>query len=413
MGSQIFPREYQAAGWNAGLKESDFDFGVIHSKRAAVAGAIFTRNNFPGNPVIVGREHSARGRLQTIVVNSKISNVATGEAGLELARNTCRWASENLGTSPDLVLPSSTGVIGRLIPSEIIQKACGEIKERLNSGSFEDFSRAIMTTDRGPKIKSMELKSGIRLLGVCKGAGMIQPNMATMLSYSVSDAEISTDDLRRLLKCVADRTFNRVSIDSDTSTSDTFCALANGASGVKISFSENAARAYESLNDPFEAGALERIADLDDASREYVRGFQEISKHLTKMIAADGEGATRLIELKVTEARDRDQALKIARSVINSPLVKTAVYGADPNWGRFIMAVGKVFDEPVPAEKLRIFFGEKMLTAAPEDLKLLSDYLKNPEVFIRISLGMGSAQETVWGCDLNEEYVRINSYYTT
>jgi len=414
MSRDMFPGGYRAAGWNIGIKDDTPDFAVIFSEVPAAAAAVFTRNNFPGFPVIVGRENVANGKLQAIVVNSKNANVATGDGGLRVARETCSWVAQSLGIAPDLILPSSTGVIGRPMPEEKIRAACAGIPDHLSSADFEQFARAIMTTDLYPKMKSDVLTSGIKLVTVAKGAGMIEPNMATMLAYTLTDAEILSEDLNRMIRCVVNRTFNRLSVDSDTSTSDTFVILANGHSGKKVSFSPEAAAAYDQLSDPFVPGALDAISSLTETDREFVAQFALQARDLTRMIARDGEGATKLIELVVNEASNKSRALKIARSVINSPLVKTAMYGGDPNWGRFVMAIGKVFDEPVSLERLQIDVGGVSLKGAPpENLLKCSQYLKNEEIRIVISLGEGEAQETVWGCDLNEEYIKINAHYTT
>lgn len=414
MMQSFIPKDFLAAGWNIGIKDDTLDFGVIHSKRPGSAAAVFTKNNFPGNPILVGRENAGKGRLQTIVVNSKNANVANGPDGLKLVYETCKWVGESLGIEPELVLPSSTGVIARPMPREKVLSACRDIPNKLNEAGFEDFSRAIMTTDSFPKTESRELKSGIRIAGFAKGAGMIEPNMATMLSYMITDARIDSDDLRRLLVSVADRSFNRISVDSDTSTSDTFASIANGASGVNVSFSVAAAESFQSLRDPYAENAMDQVSDLDDASREFTREFFNIALKLSQSIVRDGEGATKLIRLNVTKARTRERALKIARSIINSPLVKTAIYGADPNWGRLVMAIGKVFEEPVPMENLEIFFGDLPLKDVyGEELIPLSNYLKQSDVEITVRLNEGDATETVWGCDLTEKYVEINAYYTT
>ncbi len=414
MEQHTYPRDFLAAGWNIGIKDSTLDFGVLHSNAPCTAGAVFTRNNIPGFPVIVGREHIKMGKVRTIVVNSKNANVASGPDGLQKAKDTCMYAADALKIDPVEVLPSSTGVIGRPLPIEKIRFACHDIPARLSENGFEDFSRAIMTTDTRPKMISRATASDIRVLGIAKGAGMIEPNMATMLAYVVTDAFIEKDDIQRLVSSVSDRTFNRVSIDSDTSTSDTFVALANGTSCKTIRFPVEAAREFNNLRDPFEPGAIESMQTLDEDSREFLSLFLDICRYLTREIAMDGEGATKLIELIIDEARDREQALKIGRSVINSPLVKTAIYGADPNWGRLVMAVGKVFDEPIDPEKLQIYFGERSLKdAGEEELKNLSEYLKQKEVLVRVILGEGHSMERLWGCDLTEEYVKVNAYYTT
>lgn len=406
-----FPSGYLATGWNSGIKDTTLDFGVIYSEVPAAAAGIFTRNNFPGKPVIVGREHIAGGVLQAIVVNSKNSNVATGEAGLQLARDMCRLTAESLGIKTTHVLPSSTGVIGRLPPIEKIHTACREAKARLKTADFHTFADAIRTTDKTVKLASRTLTSGVKLTIAAKGAGMIEPNMATMLVYAVTDAKISSADLRHLLLCVANRSFNRITVDSDTSTSDTFIIMANGVSNRVIQFPE-AARIELEQNPGFDSGAP--LTSLDTDSNEFYRTFLDLSQQLSRTIVSDGEGATKTLEVRITEARSKEQALKIARSIANSPLIKTAIHGGDPNWGRIIMAVGKVFDEPVPFENLKIYFGEVLLEMSGTDqLPVLQAYLKKPEIILRISLGLGNFEERVWGCDLSREYISINADYTT
>lgn len=411
------PGDFLAAGWHIGVKREGLDFGVVHSLRPCTAAAVFTRNNFPGNPVIVGREHARNGQLQTLIVNSGNSNVATGAAGLALARESCQLAAESLGVAADLVLPSSTGVIGRPLPAEKIRSACRDIKSRLTEQDFDSFAGAICTTDAYRKTRNLELASGVRITGVAKGAGMIEPNMATMLAYLFTDASLEAEDAQRLWRSVVNRSFNRISVDGDTSTSDTAVLFANGASGRRISFPEEAAAAFENMRHPADPAAIDGALPMLDAdSAEFLASLLEICQSLARMIVADGEGASKTIEVRVGEARSREQALKIARSIVNSPLVKTAVYGADPNWGRLVMAVGKVFDEPADLEKLRIRFGDHDLALHEADaaaLSALSNYLKNQDVIIRVSLGLGDAEETVWGCDLTEDYVRLNSEYTT
>lgn len=412
---QNHPRDFLAAGWHIGVKAAPaLDFGAVFSLRPATAAAVFTRNNFPGHPVTVGRERVRDGRLQALLVNSGNSNVATGPAGLALVHEYCAAAAQNLGIDANLILPSSTGVIGRPMPREALLAGCAQLKEKLIERDFDAFAEAIRTTDAYRKMQNVELMSGARITGVCKGAGMIEPNMATMLAYVFTDAALEPADADRLWRAVVNRSFNRISVDSDTSTSDTALLLANGGAGVRVSFTAEAAAAFERLQHPIRDEDIARLPGLDGQSREFVSALLQLCQSLARMIVADGEGATKTIEVRVTEARDRAQALKIARSIVNSPLVKTAVYGADPNWGRLVMAVGKVFDEPVQMEKLRIFFGDRLLNDAdPEMLSVLSNYLKNQDVVIRVSLGQGEAWETVWGCDLTEDYVKLNAEYTT
>jgi len=377
-------------GRNIGIKDDRPDFGVVFSARPAAAAAVFTRNNFPGAPVVVGREHVADGRLQAIVVNSKNANVATGTGGLEHARRVCARLGEALGIAPELVLPSSTGVIGVPLPVEKLVAACAGVPAGLagDAAAIEAFARAIMTTDTHPKWHSARVGPAT-LTGVAKGAGMIEPNMATMLAYFVTDAELAAPELRAMLRRAVERSFNRISIDTDTSTSDTVVVLANGLAGP--------------------------VAPAD-----FEAALTAAALHLAKAIARDGEGATKLIEVHVHGADTPAAALAIAKAVVNSPLVKTAIYGADPNWGRFIMAIGKVFDHPVPLEAVEIRFGRgepplaiSVERQAPELLARISAYLKGDDVRLAIRVGSGPCAETVWGCDLTEGYVRENAYYTT
>ncbi|HUJ74415.1 MAG TPA: bifunctional glutamate N-acetyltransferase/amino-acid acetyltransferase ArgJ [bacterium] len=377
-------------GMSIGIKDGTPDFAVAASDRPCAAAGVFTRNNFPGAPVLVGREHLKSGRLQAVVVNSKNANVATGERGVEDARRVCRAVGAALRIDPTLVLPSSTGVIGVPLPVEKLEQACSRVPAQLASdrAALERFARAIMTTDTRPKAVSVRC-GGASLTGIAKGAGMIEPHMATMLAYFFTDAQVEPVALQAALGEAVERSFNRISVDTDTSTSDTAVILANGKAG------------------PVPARALQ------DA-------LGEAATYLAKEIARDGEGASKLIELRVEQAPNPQAALAIAKSIINSPLVKTAIYGADPNWGRLVMAIGKVFDHPVPLEGLRISFGtgKEALTISaagqsPEVLGRISAYLKAPEVCLCVSLGAGTCAETVWGCDLTEGYIRENAYYTS
>ena len=379
-------------GINLGIKDESLDFGVIASECKCTAAGVFTQNNFPGAPVIVGREKLQNGQLQAIVVNSKIANVATGIVGIEDAKNMCRWTGEALGVDPGLVLPSSTGVIGRRLPVKKIQEGCKIIPENLGSSPeyIENFARAIMTTDTHPKWCSSSIDHST-LLGVAKGAGMIEPNMATMLSFFVTDAELNSEQLKTILKCVVNKSFNRISIDSDTSTSDTVIILANGLAG------------------PVDTEKFEKT-------------LRNNSVQLAKEIARDGEGSTKLIELTVSGAKSKQMALQISKSIINSPLIKTAIHGADPNWGRFVMAVGKVFEYPVPISDLSIHFGagNQVLKVNAENhdsdtvnLDAISKLLENQEIFLEVVVGDGKFSETVWGCDLTKDYIEENAFYTT
>jgi len=379
-------------GKNIGIKDDTLDFGGILSDKPCQAAGVFTRSTMPGAPILVGKENLRKGQLQAVIVNSKNANVATGLQGVEDSRRICRLAAQACGIDADMVLPSSTGVIGRRLPMETIVGGCKTLMEDFGKTEHhvESFARSIMTTDTRRKLISAKTDNAT-ILGIAKGAGMIEPNMATMLCYFVTDAHISSSQLQPTLQRVVDKSFNRISVDTDTSTSDTVVILSNGLAGATDP-------------DNFE-GVL-----------------SEMAIYLAKEIARDGEGATKLIELVVSGARTEEQALLTAKSIINSPLVKTAIYGADPNWGRFVMAVGKVFDYPVEISDLRIFFGQgdqrfridaEILDRDEVPLSEISEIMKKNEIHIEVVLGNGPYSERVWGCDLTEGYIDINARYTT
>ncbi len=383
----MLPKGFLSFGKNIGIKDNTKDFAVIYSNVPCRAAAVFTQNNFPGAPIVIGRDHIKNGVLQAIVINSKNSNVATGEKGLQDALNTCKAISVSLGIKVEDVLPSSTGVIGVPLPIEKILNACKTAKEDLREDALEEVATAIMTTDKQKKISIRNINkpegNGI-IYAIAKGAGMIEPNMATMLCFILTDMKIKTNNLQSILKRVADKTFNCLSIDTDTSTSDTLVLLSNELS---IEVEEN----------------------------EFENVLLDICTDLTKKIARDGEGATKLIELYISDALNLDQAKKIGKSVLNSPLVKTAIYGGDPNWGRFVMAIGKVFDEVIDYETLSLKIGGIDVKNATDIVKKkMSMYLKeNSEIQINISLGTGNVNSMFWGCDLTEGYIKENAYYTT
>jgi glutamate N-acetyltransferase / amino-acid N-acetyltransferase len=379
-------------GKNIGIKDATPDFGGIFSARTCKAAAVFTRNTMAGAPVLIGREHIADGRLNGVIVNSKNANVATASQGLHDSRTICRLVGQQLGVAPEMILPSSTGVIGRRLPMEVIAKGCAQVGQWFGSRHqhVQDFAHSIMTTDTRAKWVSGRVGKAT-VLGIAKGAGMIEPNMATMLCYFVSDADLDAAQLNPILGGAVNRSFNRISVDTDTSTSDTVVLLCNGLAG------------------PVDAG-------------EFAATLQEMAVYLARQIARDGEGATRLIELVVSGAQSQEQALLTAKSVINSPLVKTAIHGADPNWGRFVMAIGKVFQYRVELGELALYFGQgaerirldaAMLDREEVPLTHLSRLLRREVVHIEIVLGRGAYAERVWGCDLSARYVRINADYTS
>ena len=380
------PRGFRTCAKNVGLKDTTLDFTIIASDVPASAAALFTQNLFCGAAIVVGREQVANGQLQAFVINSKNANVATGEQGLANIREIVRLVADELALAPEDVLPSSTGIIGQQLPMEKIRRGIYGIGQEMQPGNLERAALAILTTDTHPKIRSCRVGDAV-LVGMVKGSGMVEPNMATMLSYFMTDANIAPDVLRQSLKEAVDVSFNMVSIDTDTSTSDTVAIMANGLAGD---------------------------VDLD----EFRYALQNMAVDLAKDLARDGEGATKLIEVTVDEAASHTQAKRIAKSIINSPLVKTAVFGADPNWGRIAMAIGKCDEQKaIVPEKVSIAFGDLLVyrgqALGENNLARLQAYLHNDEIIIHVSLGLGDAKATVWGCDLTPDYVRINGMYTT
>lgn len=379
------PQGFLSLAKNIGIKDNTLDLTVIYSTVRARAAAMFTRNRFPGAPVIVGRKHIANGFAQALVINSKNANVAMGKQGIDNAIETCRIVGEEVGIDSYDVLPFSTGVIGRPLPMDKIRSGLRGIRSELKPNNLKLAAEAIMTTDKYPKYFSCQIGSAV-IACIAKGAGMIEPNMATMLVYLMTDAELPKAAMRPMLRRVVDRTFNSMSIDTDTSTSDTVVLMANGLAGkVKLA--------------------------------QFEKGLLQVCEYLTREIARNGEGATKLITVDVKGAKTGTQAKRVAKSVVNSPLVKTAVYGCDPNWGRVIMAVGKSFDPSIDPAKVTIRFGDtnvfKKGSPVDCDLEALRQYLGRPEVSLGVDLGIGKASARVWGCDLTEGYIKENAYYTT
>jgi glutamate N-acetyltransferase/amino-acid N-acetyltransferase len=372
---------------NVGIKDATDDFVLIAADRSVPAAGVFTRSRFAGPSVIVSREHLGDRTARALVVVSKNANVANGSAGMDDARELVQLVADHLGCSSRDVLVASTGVIGRRYPIDRIRAGVAALPDVVAGDSADAAARGIMTTDTVPKVGEATIGDGTaRVVGIAKGVGMIEPDMATMIAVVLTDAAVESDRLDAIFRRVVDRTFNCVSIDTDTSTSDTAIALASGAAGP-----------------------------VDDEAFE--NALYDVCLGLTRMIARDGEGAETLIEVTVDGARDAAQAKRVAKSIVNSPLVKTAVHGADPNWGRVAMAIGKCSDDvDIDQERVVIRFGGTEVyprSVGDADLDDLAAYMRGDEVSIEVSLGTGGATATVWGCDLTDGYVRINADYTT
>ena len=381
------PSGFRSFVTNIGIKDTTDDFTVVAADTVVAAAGVFTRSRFAGPSVLVSRKHVADHRARAVVVISKNANVATGDQGMANALEVVKGVGERLGCDPHDVLIASTGVIGRQYPIERVRSGLSALPSVLPDSSADDVARGIMTTDTVPKIAACDVAgSTARVVGVAKGVGMIEPDMATLITMAFTDALVDGDTLDAMWRRVIDRTFNCVSVDTDTSTSDTAIVLASGAAG------------------PVDLGALEQA-------------LEEVTRSLTKQVARDGEGAETLIEVCVDGARDGEQAKTVAKAIVNSPLVKTAVHGADPNWGRVAMAVGKCSDyTDIDQQKVVIRFGDQEVYPVAVDesgLRRLSDYMRGDEVRIHVTLNTGTASSTVWGCDLTDGYVRINADYTT
>ena len=387
------PRGFVCHVANIGVKDTSDDFVVIAADTTCAAAGVFTKSLFAGPSVTISRAHLADHRARAMVIVSKNANVANGPDGMRDAAELATGVADRLGCSLADVVLASTGVIGRRYPMERLRAGIAAIPADLVAravGSSDALAaaRGIMTTDTVAKVAEATVGAGpARVVGIAKGVGMIEPDMATLITVLLTDAAITGAELDAMFRSVIDETFNCVSIDTDTSTSDTAVVLASGAAGP-----------------------------VDHA--ELRTALFEVARSLTRQVARDGEGAETLIEVRVDGARDRAQAKRVAKAIVNSPLVKTAVHGADPNWGRVAMAIGKCSDEvDIDPDAVVIRFGTTEVFPRrldDADLAALSDYLRGDEVLIHVSLGLAAdASATVWGCDLTDGYVRINADYTT
>lgn len=396
----VIPKGFCFAATTAGLKASGRpDFAVIVADEAASAAALYTANRVCAAPLVVDREHMAAtgGRVRVVAVNAGNANCATGQAGLDAAKRTCAAAAERLGCRAEEVFPSSTGIIGVPLPAEKLVAALGAIEAGLGSEAeeFHQVAQAILTTDTVEKTAFARVTVDgveVRIAGLCKGSGMIHPQLvphATMLAYLLTDAAVEPKELQGMLSAAVERSFNRISVDGDTSTNDTVLMLASGASGARVS-----------------AG-----------NAEFQKALEQVAVSLAKQIVADGEGVSHVVELRIEGAATDADALRVARAIAHSPLVKTAWAGCDPNWGRLMAAIG-YSGAVLQPERVEIDFGTLPICreggrAAQLDVAAAHAYLKQAEFSVTVRLGVGSARCTFWTTDLTAEYVRINADYST
>jgi glutamate N-acetyltransferase/amino-acid N-acetyltransferase len=377
------------AGVKSGVAER-LDVGLIVSDRPSVAAGVFTTNQVIAAPCVVTRKHLAHGPLRAIAVNSGIANACTGDQGDADAVAMAQFAADAVGCTPYEVGIASTGVIGWKLPVDRIANAFREIKP--SRTGFSDFARAIMTTDTRPKLVGVVSEIGgktVRVRGIAKGAGMIHPNMATLLAFVITDASVPQAALQGIVKRAADRSLNAISIDGDTSTNDTLLVLANGASGS-----------------PATEAAIAEVELL----------ITGVCEKLAREIVADGEGVTKVFAVHVTGAASDDDARRAARTVTTSNLVKTAIHGGDPNWGRILAAAGRS-GARVDDRRASVTIGHldvfRSGAPAPFDPKALRQVFSQQSIDIELRLGLGDGTATAWGTDLSAEYVRINADYTT
>lgn len=391
-----FPKGFKAAGVKAGIKKSgNLDLALIYTEKEAAVAGVFTKNAVAAAPVIVSREVVKGGKAHAIVANAGCANACTGETGLANARKMAALAAAEVGCAPDEVLVGSTGIIGVNLPMDKLEAGIKAAAAELSEDGSKNAGNAIITTDTYSKACSCEVEIGgqaVRFGAIAKGSGMIQPNMATMLCYITTDANISSQLMQKALSKIVEVSFNMISVDGDMSTNDTVLVLANGASGA---------------------------AEITDGSPEYEKFYatlKEICQELSKRIAADGEGATKFLTINVSGTKTFEDAKTVAMSIAKSPLVKTAFFGEDPNWGRVICAVGYAGIPMVP-EKTVIKFGGVPVYANGLGAEFNEDdihkVMAEHDIVIDVEMGMGDAKATVWSCDFSYEYVKINGEYHT
>lgn len=386
------PRGFLAGAVSAGIKDrsrSRLDLGILFSERSCAAAAVFTQNLVKAAPVLLDQERLSNGRVQAVVMNSGCANSSTGKQGMEDAVAMADMAARRTGAAPEETLVASTGLIGSCLPMDSIREGISQVRLTVEGG--HDLARAIMTTDTVPKEVAVKA-GGFTIGGMAKGSGMIHPDMATMLCFLATDAGVDGSLLKLALKEAVDKSLNMVSIDGDNSTNDMALLMANGMAGG------------------------ERITAGSPQAAVFQVALNDVCIRLARALARDGEGATKMIEVTVKGAATMDDARKVARTVVSSSLVKAAVHGADPNWGRVLAAVGRSGADIDP-DKLELEIGGVRLVKAGNPVTYnggkVVRHLSGEDISIILTLNMGGAEATAWGCDLSEEYVTINADYTT
>lgn len=385
------------AGVKASLPADRQDLVVMLLDEGASVAGVFTRNAFRAAPVQLAEAGIARGGVRALVTNSGNANAATAEPGLEDARRICAAVADKASLPAGSVLPFSTGVIGQRLPVDRIVGALDAAIADAAADGWARAARAIMTTDTVPKALSRQVSidgATVTITGIAKGAGMIRPDMATMLAYIGCDAAVEPDCLHAMVREVADRSFNRITIDGDTSTNDSFVLCATGHSGPRIE--DTASSAYAALRD----------------------GVADVATTLAQYVVRDGEGATRFVTVRVEGGADSAECLRVAYTVAESPLLKTAIFAGDPNWGRFCMAIGRSGLASLDTGRVNLFLDDVCVARGG---LMADDYreadgarvMAQAEFVVRIELGRGDAAETVWTTDLSYEYVKINAEYRT
>jgi glutamate N-acetyltransferase/amino-acid N-acetyltransferase len=397
------------------------DVLVLRLAPGARAAGVFTRNRFCAAPVVVCREHlaSTAGGIRALVVNTGCANAGTGEQGLADARASCAALARRLGVSADAVLPFSTGVILEHLPMQRLLAGIDAAAGALGDSDWLDAAEAIMTTDTVPKAASRRVQVGsetVTVTGIAKGAGMIRPDMATMLGFVATDAAVPADLLARWAREAADASFNRVTVDGDTSTNDSFVLVATGASRVAIDVRARDGAADAATGSSAAGGAAGNGAAADAAARTLREAIVSVARELAQAIVRDGEGATKFISVHVEGARDDDEAAAVAFTVAHSPLVKTAFFASDPNLGRILAAVGRAGVADLDVDRVDLYLDDVHVATRggrhpgyrEEDGQRV---MRKAEIDVRIALGRGSASTTVWTCDLSHDYVSINADY--